>query len=43
LCRKRSFPKKRFHRKKHGFVTGCTGSTETGGFWENRITEKPPP
>ena len=20
-----------------------TGSTETGGFWESRITEKPPP
>lgn len=39
LCRKRSFPKKRFHRKKHGFVTGCTGSIETGGFWKNRITE----
>ena len=36
LCRKRSFPKKRFHRKKHDFVIGCTGSKETGGFWESR-------
>lgn len=34
IVQKAVFPKKRFHRKKHGFVTGCTGSIETGGFWK---------
>ena len=43
IVQKAVFSEEEISQEEARFVIGCTGSTETGGFWESRITEKSPP